>query len=191
MGYTTDFDGSLKISRALTRKQTEYINCLGETRRMKRDVNVLMSLYKGKHGNPFAKDKTNAQEVYGHEGEFFAMDDGDAGQRMDGSVLDQNCPPGQKGFMQGRVDKGQPGLWCQWSITEDGDKLQWNGGEKFYNYIEWLNYLIKMFFIPWGRKLNGEISWYGEDRSDMGKIKVRNNEVFIFNGEVTFPDEDK
>ena len=191
MGYTTDFDGSLKISRPLTKKQTEYINLLGETRRMKRDVNKLMDIYKGKHGNPGAKDKTNAQEVYGHQGEFFARDDGNMGQGDDGTVLDHNCPPGQKGFMQGRVEKGQPGLWCQWGITEDGDELQWDGGEKFYNYIEWLEYLIKNFFIPWGRKLNGEIFWYGEDRDDCGKIKVRNNEVFTFAGEIQYKgDED-
>ena len=191
MGYTTDFDGSLKISRPLTKKQTEYINRLGETRRMKRDVNKLMELYKGKHGNPSAKDKTNPAEVYGHDGEFFARDDGNAGQGDDGSVLDHNCPPGQNGFGQGEVEKGQPGLWCQWGITEDGDGLQWDGGEKFYNYVEWLEYLIKMFFIPWGRKLSGEIMWYGEDRDDMGKIKVRDNEVFVFSGEVKFEDEDE
>ena len=188
MGYTTDFDGSLKISRPLTKKQTEYINLLGETRRMKRDVNKLMDIYKGKHGKPGVKDKTNAQEVYGHQGEFFARDDGNMGQGDDGTVLDHNCPAGQKGFTQGRVEKGQPGLWCQWGITEDGDELQWDGGEKFYNYIEWLEYLIKMFFIPWGRNLSGEIYWYGEDRDDCGKIKVRNNEVFTFAGEIQYKD---
>jgi hypothetical protein len=190
MGYTTDFDGSLKISRPLTQKQTKYINAINATRRMKRDVNKLMDTYKGKHGNPSAKDKTNAQEVYGHQGEFFAKDDGDFGQGDDGTVLDHNCPPGQVGFAQGRVAKGQPGLWCQWGVNEDGDVLQWDGGEKFYNYIEWLEYLIKNFFIPWGRKLNGEIYWYGEDRDDCGKIKVRNNEVFTFEGQIQYKDDE-
>ena len=191
MGYTTDFDGSLKISRPLTQKQVKYINLLNSTRRMKRDVNKLMELYKGKHGNPFAKDKTNASEVYGHEGEYFAREDGNMGQSDDPSVLDHNCPPGQRGFAQGHVEKGQPGLWCQWEISEDGTELSWDGGEKFYNYVAWLKYLIKNFLGPWGRKLNGEIEWHGEDRTDIGKIVVKNNEVKTMAGEVTFGDEDE
>ena len=189
MGYTTDFSGSLEIKRPLTQKQVEYINRLASTRRMKRDVNKLMEIYKGKHGNPFAKDKTNAHEVYGYEGEFFAREDGQCGQSNDDSILEYNSPAGQVGFRQGQVDRGQPGLWCQWNISEDGKYLEHDGGEKFYNYVEWLKYLIKMFFIPWGRKLNGEIEWFGEDREDIGKIVVKNNEVKTLTGEITFGDE--
>jgi len=186
MGYTTDFDGSLKISRPLTQKQTKYINALNSTRRMKRDVNKLMELYKGKHGNPGAKDKTNPVEVYGHQGEFFAKDDGNFGQGNDDSVLDHNCAPGHTDFMQGEVEKGQPGLWCGWCITEDGKELEWDGGEKFYNYVAWLKYIIKNFFIPWKVIANGEIEWVGEDRSAMGKIVVKNNKVSTYTGDVTY-----
>ena len=165
MGYTTDFEGSLKISRPLTKKQTEYINLINQTRRMKRDVNKLMKLYKGKHGNPFAKDKT-PEAIYGREGEYFAKDDGNCGQSGDDSIINYNVPP-----------TGVPGLWCGWCITEDGMFLEWDGGEKFYNYVEWLEYLIKHFFQPWGRKLNGKIEWFGEDRTDIGAIVVKNNKV--------------
>ena len=179
MGYTTDFQGSLKISRPLTQKQVKYINLLSETRRMSRDCNKLMKLYKGKHGNPFAKDKTNAVEVYGEQGQFFAMDDGQCGQSDDGTIRDYNSP--------GR--NVQPGLWCQWVISEDGSELSWDGGEKFYNYVEWLQYLINNFFKPWGRKLNGEIEWFGEDRSDMGRIVVEKNKISIQNGEVEFKEK--
>ncbi len=189
MGYTTDFEGSLQIKNPLTRKQTEYINRLASTRRMKRDVNKLMELYKGMHGNPYAKDKKDPAEVYGHEGEFFARDDGQSGQDRDDSIIDYNCAPGQKGFLQGKVEKGQPGLWCQWEISEDGTELSWDGGEKFYNYTAWLEYLIEKFFKPWGRVLCGEIYWYGEDRDDMGIIKVRGNEVFTFEGKVSYGEE--
>ena len=189
MGYTTDFEGVLTFDKPLTQKQVKYINTLNETRRMKRDVNKLMELYGGKHGNPFAKNKKDPKEVYGHEGEYFARDDGQSGQSNDDSIIDYNCPPGQRGFAQGEVEKGQPGLWCQWEISEDGKELSWNGGEKFYNYTAWLKYLIKNFFEPWKKKLTGEINWYGEDRDDIGKIKVRNNDVFVFDGEITFGDE--
>jgi hypothetical protein len=190
MGYTTDFEGSLKFKRPLGKKKVEYLNRLFDTRRMKRDVSKLMRIYKGKHGNPFTKEKT-PEAIYGYQGEFFAREDGQAGQTQDDSILAYNTPAGQSGFRQGEIEKGQPGLWCGWCITEDGKELEWNGGEKFYNYTEWLKYIIKNFFIPWGVVANGEINWYGEDRSDMGKIKVRNNEVFVFNGEVTYPNEDE
>ena len=186
MGYTTDFEGQLKISRPLTQKKTSYLNLLNGTRRMKRNVSKLMNLYKGKHGNPMAKDKTNADEVYGYQGEYFAHDDGQCGQGDDGSVIDHNCPAGQVGFAQGRVAKGQPGLWCGWCITEDGKFLEWDGGEKFYNYVEWLEYLIKNFFEPWGHKLNGTITWVGEDNSDLGKIEVKKNVVTVKAGTVTY-----
>jgi len=189
MGYTTDFEGVLTFDKPLNQKQRAYINCIGQTRRMKRDVNKLMELYKGRHGNPSAKDKTNASEVYGHEGEYFARDDGNFGQGNDESVIDHNCPPGQRGFAQGEVENGQPGLWCQLEINEDGTELSWNGAEKFYNYTAWLKYLIKNFFNPWKKKLTGELFWYGEDRDDIGKIKVRNNDVFVFDGDITFKDE--
>lgn len=189
MGYTTDFEGVLKFDKPLTQKQVKYINTLNSTRRMKRDVNKLMELYGGKHGNPSAKDKKNPTEVYGHDGEYFAKDDGQMGQGDDGSVIDHNCPPGQRGFSQGAVEKGQPGLWCQWEVNEDGTELSWDGGEKFYNYTEWLKYLIKNFFNPWKKKLNGELLWYGEDRSDIGKIKVSGNDVLVFEGDITFEDE--
>jgi len=185
MGYTTDFEGSLSLTPNLNEKQTKYMNLISSTRRMKRNVNKLMEIYKGKHGNPFPKNKT-PEAIYGHDGEFFARDDGECGQSQDASIVDFNCAPGHKGFAQGAVDKGQPGLWCQWDVSEDGDILEWSGGEKFYNYIEWLRYIIKNFFIPWGIVGEGEILWFGEDRSDMGKITVKNNEVFVFTGEVTF-----
>ena len=70
-----------------------------------------------------------------------------------------------------------PGTWCQWTI-EDG-VLQWDGGEKFYNYVEWLRYLIDNFFEKWNIKLNGTIKWRGEYMSDIGKIIVEDNKVTV------------
>jgi hypothetical protein len=70
-----------------------------------------------------------------------------------------------------------PGYYCQWVPTDDGCDIQWDGGEKFYAYTEWLEYLIKEFLIPWGYTLNGKVSWSGEDTDDQGYITVTNNEV--------------
>jgi hypothetical protein len=116
------------------------------------------------------KDTRTAEEIYGHEGEYFAMDDGQYGQSTDETVIDGNTSA-----------KSQPGLWCGWQINDENE-LDWNGGEKFYHYVEWLKYLIAHFFEKWGVKLNGEIFWTGEDSSDMGKIVVTDNVVTVFDG---------
>jgi hypothetical protein len=201
MGYSTDFSGSLQLSKPATTEQTAYINLLGRTRRMQRDVNKLMALYKGKHGYPFAKDKTNADEVYGFKGEYFAMNDGDCGQKPDDSIIDYNAASGEIAWKEYDGDWNkrdemikalnadkikQPGLWLQWELNDDGTELRWDGSEKFYNYIEWLEYLIVHFFKPWKIKLNGEIYWVGEDSSDRGYIKVVNNKVTIYEGETKY-----
>jgi hypothetical protein len=188
MGYTTDFNGELNIVPPLNKEQVEYINRLCTTRRMKRDVNKLMELYKGEHGNPFAKEKT-PEAIYGRDGEFFARPDGQSGQTHDESIINYNCPPGQVNF-EGENKNGQPGLWCQWEVSEDGEVLVWDGGEKFYNYVEWLKYLIKTFFKPWGVVLNGEIYWEGEDSSDMGCIVVKDNKVKTKVAEISYRESD-
>ena len=53
----------------------------------------------------------------------------------------------------------------------------WDGNEKFYSYIEWLEYLIDKVLAPRGYVVNGEVTWGGEDRRDTGKITVVNNKV--------------
>lgn len=200
MGYTTDFNGSFELSRPATAEEREYVNRIADTRRMQRDVTKLMELYKGEHGNPFAKDKTNADEVYGFKGEYFAMNDGNMGQSNDASVIDHNAASGEIAWsdysgdwekrdeMQKAINADiikQPGLWCQWRL-DDETTLAWDGSEKFYNYIEWLQYLIAHFFEPWGIKVNGEVTWQGEDNADIGKIIVKDNEIEIYNGEVEY-----
>ena len=201
MGYTTDFTGSLQLSKPASKKQREYINTLASTRRMQRDVNKLMELYKGEHGYPFAKDKTNPEKVYGFKGEYFAKDDGNYGQSGDTSVIDHNSASGEISWKDYDGDWAkreemrkalnadkikQPGLWLQWRLNDEGTELSWDGGEKFYNYIEWLEYLIVHFFKPWKIKLNGEITWQGEDSSDIGKIVVVDNKIEIYEGQVSY-----
>lgn len=193
MGYTTDFSGVFKTNRPLTETEMNYINKFSHTRRMKRDVNKLMELYKGEFGHP-----TRPDNPYGNEGEFFTGATGWAGQDRDTSIIDYNIPPGQTSFdgrdfnevwteRQKLINEGkcQPGLWCQWTFS-DNETLEWDGGEKFYNYVEWLKYLINNFFEEWGIKLNGTVEWVGEDSDDRGKIVVENNKVRIFIGELKY-----
>jgi hypothetical protein len=177
MGYTTDFEGSFSLSRPATEKEKDYINLFGDTRRMKRDVNKLMELFKGEHGYPFAKDNT-PEAIYGNEGEYFAREDGESGQYHDKSIIDFNLAPGQETFGRHSTN-GQPGLWCQWRLNDDGTELEWDDSEKFYSYVEWLQYLITHFFEPWGIKLNGEVEYQGEESGDFGKIISTDNKVTV------------
>src|SRR5262249_25443882 len=129
-----------------------------ETRRMKRDpekASLLPDPHREAVGLPLGEEA--AYFVGGKS--FFLMSNDD-------SVLDGNRPPAT-----------QPGLWCKWVPTEAGSAIVWNGVEKFYDYVEWLEYLIDHFLDPWGYFLNGRMTWQGEDRSDRGVITVTQNEV--------------
>lgn len=172
MGYTTDFRGELSLTPPLTPEQLAYINAFNETRRMGRDPKVVMEYAKGEDGLPGA-DKTKAEEVYGKYGEYYVGDN-------NVGVFDVNSCPGQSEVF-GKSDC-QPGLWCGWTVYADDESHQTfehDGGEKFYHYIEWLQYMIEKFFTPWGVLLNGEIEWRGEEWDDTGVITVVNNEVTV------------
>ena len=157
MGYSTYFYGSLEFNKPVEEWLVEYINKFGYVRRMKRDPEKIKEIF------PDWKEKCFNGEL-GVDGGYFVGGDGFMGQDKDESVIEHNYPP-----------TGQPGLWCQWIINKD--HLEWDGGEKFYNYIEWLEYLIAHFFEPLGYKLNGDIEWQGEDYEDFGTIHVVDNEV--------------
>lgn len=172
MGYTTDFDGALAITPALKPEVAEYINRFSGTRRMKRNVADLTKVYGGEHG---------FNGNYGIDGEFFAHEDGDCGQSDRTGVQDFNCRPST-----------QPGLWCQWVIrtTKNGEQyLEWDGNEKFYNYVEWLRYVIDNFIAPQGSVCNGEILWQGEDYDDRGRIRVVDNKVKKGKAKITYEDD--
>ena len=81
-----------------------------------------------------------------------------------------------------------PGFYCQWTPTEDGTAIVWDGNEKFYNYEEWLRYIIKNFLKPWGYVLNGDVRWNGESSDDLGVLRVKDNEVRACAGNVSYPD---
>lgn len=126
----------------------------------------------------FSETRRMARNVgpeYGIEGEFYVDGTGWAGQDSDTTVINYNKPPST-----------QPGLWCQWVPTDDGSELVWDGGEKFYNYVEWLQYLIDKILAPRGYTLNGECQWFGEERDDVGVIIVKNNKVTTKVGKLTY-----
>lgn len=117
----------------------------------------------------------NVDAKYGVEGEFYVDGEGMFGQDIEDNVIDHNRPP-----------RTQPSLWLQWVPTEDGWGIEWDGNEKFYNYVEWLEYLIEKILAPRGYVLNGEVEWYGEDREDMGKISVKDNVVTTHSARISY-----
>lgn len=70
-----------------------------------------------------------------------------------------------------------PNSYLQWESNEDGTEIVWDGGEKFYDYIHWLRWLIKHYLAPRGLILNGKIAWQGDDISDAGIIYATNNKI--------------
>lgn len=60
-----------------------------------------------------------------------------------------------------------------------GTAIEWDGGEKFYNYVEWLEYLMGNFLIPWGYRLSGVVTWSGDHRGDEGSIIVDGNKIRV------------
>ena len=80
-----------------------------------------------------------------------------------------------------------PGIWCQWIPEKcfrgweeewySDNTLAWDKREKFYNYVEWLKWLIDNFFIPKGYILNGSVIWQGPEIGDVGTITVKTSTV--------------
>ncbi len=75
------------------------------------------------------------------------------------------------------VRDGRPDGYCQWVPTKDGKRLEWDGGEKFYDYGKWLTYIIAVHLAPKGHTLTGDVRWQGEDMDDRGTLRVSGNTI--------------
>lgn len=168
MGYTTDFNGQFDLNKPLAPEHKAYLEAFSGTRRMKRDayttedrpdpVRLAAGLPVGLDGGYFVGEGGHAGQgewAWGSKPETFG-------------ILAYNFPP-----------NGQPGLWCHWIPNDDGTAIYWDGGEKFYDYVEWIKYLIQHFLTPWGYVLNGEVEWFGEDANDRGMICIQDNVVKV------------
>jgi hypothetical protein len=184
MGYSTDFEGRFSVSPAFKPEHEAYLNAFADTRRMKRDAEVT-----AKRPDPL---REAVGLPVGPQGAYFVNEGGQAGQ---GEFMGSNWQKDQKnaGILDyNQQPIGQPGLWCQWNPCTDGEEsfIEWDGSEKFYNYVEWIEYLIENFLKPWGYTVNGTVEWQGEERSDMGRIVIKDNEVRTQVAKVTYEYED-
>jgi len=168
MGYSTDFNGRFKLDRTLTPAHAAYLTKFAETRRMRRDEKTTET-----RSDPI---REAAGLQVGAEGEYFVGEGGLSGQG------DDCIPYGERGVKLGILSFNdspgtQPGLWCQWTPSTCGNYIEWDGGEKFYNFVDWLAYICDNFLTPWGYTLNGEVAYHGEDHEDRGRIYCVANRV--------------
>lgn len=127
----------------------------------------------------FLNKFSSTRRMLRENGPYYVDGSGYAGQGRDADVFDYNNPP-----------KCQPGLWCQWVPTANGKFIEWDGNEKFYNSVEWMEYLIEHFlkpnciaqkdlpFLQANHIVNGKIRAQGEDRDDSWCLIVEDNAVF-------------
>jgi hypothetical protein len=67
---------------------------------------------------------------------------------------------------------GAPDAYLQWELSDDGSRLEWDGNEKFYHYVDWLTWLIAEWFRPRGYTLSGSVKYQGDDVGDMGELSI-------------------
>lgn len=158
MGYTTKFAGRFTLDKPLAPEHAAYLKAFNATRRMKRDA------FKAAEMPDPLRDAAGLP--LGPDAAYFVGGGGSYGQDRDASVVDYNHEP-----------EGQPGLWCQWTPSEDGAAIEWDQGEKFYYYGEWLAYIVEHFLKPWGYDLSGSVTWQGEEVGDVGTLSVKDGRV--------------
>ena len=150
MGYQTNFSGEFRLNKPLDEKTFTFLTKLSETRRVKRNVH----------------------SKYGVDGEFYV--DGEIepslAKNQDPSIIDDSSPP-----------RTQPSVWCDWAPVHrnEYDAIEWNGAEKFYDYVEWIEYIAHKILAPKGYTLEGEVEWRGEDWEDTGTISIVDNVVGV------------
>ena len=165
MGYSTDFNGKIKISPKLKDNDKEFLDKFFQIRHMKRDMTKLKDISEdlikecGKDGCFYLKDYDGIKEMADVKTIININDSGD-----------------------------MPSFWCDLEIVEEiGETfIQWNGSEKTYGVnVEngWFTWLIDNFFKPCGYVLNGEMTWQGEYDDDTGTIKIENNIVSLHFGD--------
>ena len=72
-----------------------------------------------------------------------------------------------------------PSNYCQWVIGVDKKTILWDGREKFYSSDKWIAFIVSIL-EPLGYIVNGKVSWKGEDKSDVGTIRIKNNKIKIW-----------
>lgn len=184
MGYTADFSGEFSLDRPLAPEHAAYLKRFAGVRHMTRNPEIAEQME-----DPI---RIAAGLPIGYKGAYFTGGLGFAGQERDNSIIEDNPVGGGRYGCQPDVPdhETQPGYWCQWVPTPSGDGIEWDGGEKFYEYVAWIEYLIRHFLQPWGYVVNGQVSWSGEEDDDIGVIDIKNNVVRAGAATIVYPSFD-
>lgn len=170
MGYTTEFKGRFELDKPLTKELADYLQQFSENRHYRISRDLIMELDPDWEKHCFNGDLGKDGQYYltDYVGDFFRGPNRKRLRELQGQDnFDYNCTPSED----------VPGLWCQWVPSEDLMGLEWDQGEKFYNYVEWIEYLIDNFLAPQGYTVNGSVRWRGESFDDIGVIDVTDNIV--------------
>jgi hypothetical protein len=65
------------------------------------------------------------------------------------------------------------------TVSPNKRELVWDKGEKFYDYVSWLEYLVSHFFAIWGVELSGTVNWKGSNRGDRGSITIEGDRIVV------------
>lgn len=86
-------------------------------------------------------------------------------------------------FDQAEASGVVPGMWCDWRVTSDRMGIHWNGREKFYHYVEWLQLIIDDFLFDWGVRVEGSVAYIGDGLfDDLGTLCVENSAITVKKG---------
>ncbi len=144
MSHQIIIQGELALNPKLSPSQRAYLSRFSNTRRMKRNNNLLI-----KEDDDL---RTDVNLPLGVDSEYYVGSPAAMGQDFDNpSVVAVSEPPGT-----------QPGLWCGWSPNRTGTKLVWNRNIIEFEPPEWLAYIINHFLKPWNIVCNGSIKYYFE-----------------------------
>lgn len=61
-----------------------------------------------------------------------------------------------------RPAPAEPGLWCPWTPAMEGNVLAFDGVEKAYRAVAWLDYLISTFLSPGGAASTSGDAQFGD-----------------------------
>lgn len=150
------------------------------------------------HEIDFLRDLAGTRRMNRTKGPLYVAETENFGQNRSEDVIDYNGS-----------HPDQPGLWLQWTPSEDGTALEWDEGEKFYESQEWMEYLVNNLLGPsalayitthsdedarlehftCNHKVSGIIYAQGEDSDDTWRLVVDNNMVRSERPTITWPGE--
>ncbi|MEO6892250.1 MAG: hypothetical protein ABI324_24970 [Ktedonobacteraceae bacterium] len=168
MGYYTEFTGTFKFEKPLAGRHLAYLQGFNETNHYHWNPELLQNeldpfreavgLPLGEHGCYFTGNHTTR----GHDDQAWRY------WKDHPAKLGEQCP-------------GKPYFRCGWRPGDDGTELLADL-DKFYDYVEWLQYLLDHFIVPWDYVLCGIVTWKGQDEEDIGTIIVSYNVLVELKG---------